>query len=463
MDKAKLATPADNASRDLSRSVESGSNKATESAILRRNSRSQNGPRQQTWSRPVFSRLRWQLPAVVISCTILPAGIVSATDGLAVIHNNPETLMLTAGCSILALILFRRLESFPGISSLGYVIPSALAPFIVALVGILAFRLEYSRSYLLFSAAISTILFVALWAYHRHRCAPVVYVLPGAHISPTARLKLKPISTPPEEMERHSIVAVDLRLDMAPHWDQFILNSALAGIPVYHSKSLEESITGKVEIEHLSENTFGSVVPSSIYSRTKRILDVSVLVLFSPFIIGTIFLVAAIIKLSTRDRVFFFQERVGFRGKTFTVVKFRTMVSTEFDDGNSDQLINYMTMENDARVTRVGRFLRRYRLDELPQVLNIVRGEMSWIGPRPEAELLSCWYDMEIPFYGYRHMVRPGITGWAQVNQGHVVDVNEVKEKLYYDFYYIKHFSIWLDLLIVARTLRTLFIGNGAS
>ena len=174
-------------------------------------------------------------------------------------------------------------------------------------------------------------------------------------------------------------------------------------------------------------------------------------------------MVAAHIKLSTRDRVFFFQERVGFRGKTFTVVKFRTMVSTEFDDGNSDQLINYMTMENDARVTRVGRFLRRYRLDELPQVLNIVRGEMSWIGPRPEAELLSCWYDMEIPFYGYRHMVRPGITGWAQVNQGHVVDVNEVKEKLYYDFYYIKHFSIWLDLLIVARTLRTLFIGNGAS
>jgi lipopolysaccharide/colanic/teichoic acid biosynthesis glycosyltransferase len=94
-------------------------------------------------------------------------------------------------------------------------------------------------------------------------------------------------------------------------------------------------------------------------------------------------------------------------------------------------------------------------------VLNIIRGEMSWIGPRPEAVALSLWYEAELPFYRYRHIVRPGITGWAQVKQGHVADVDEVLGKLHYDFYYIKNFSFWLDLLIVARTIRTVLSGFG--
>src|SRR3546814_15010715 len=101
------------------------------------------------------------------------------------------------------------------------------------------------------------------------------------------------------------------------------------------------------------------------------------------------------------------------------------------------------------------RFLRQSRLDELPQIINVLKGEMSWIGPRPEAEVLSQWYEAEIPFYRYRHIVRPGMSGWAQVNQGHVVEVGAVRDKLYYDFYYIKHFSPWIDILIVARTIRT--------
>ena len=121
-----------------------------------------------------------------------------------------------------------------------------------------------------------------------------------------------------------------------------------------------------------------------------------------------------------------------------------------------------MTRDDDARVTRIGRHLRRYRIDELPQVINIIKGEMSWIGPRPEAVPLSHWYESELPFYRYRHIVRPGITGWAQVRQGHVADVEDVLWKLQYDFYYIKNFSFWLDILIVARTIRTILSGFGA-
>jgi lipopolysaccharide/colanic/teichoic acid biosynthesis glycosyltransferase len=121
-----------------------------------------------------------------------------------------------------------------------------------------------------------------------------------------------------------------------------------------------------------------------------------------------------------------------------------------------------ITSEDDQRVTRVGKVLRKLRLDELPQVVNILKGEMSWIGPRPEAEVLSKWYMGELPFYRYRHVVKPGISGWAQVNQGHVAEVEEVHRKLQYDFYYIKYFSPLLDLLIVFRTVKTMLTGFGS-
>jgi len=115
-----------------------------------------------------------------------------------------------------------------------------------------------------------------------------------------------------------------------------------------------------------------------------------------------------------------------------------------------------------AASERVGGFLRRVRLDELPQIFNVLRGEMSLIGPRPEAVPLSRWYESELPFYFYRHIVRPGISGWAQVHQGHVTDLDAVHQKLTYDFYYIKNFSAWLDILIALRTIPTMLSGFGS-
>jgi len=129
---------------------------------------------------------------------------------------------------------------------------------------------------------------------------------------------------------------------------------------------------------------------------------------------------------------------------------------------SKDQRDSAMTKEGDNRITSIGHFLRHSRIDELPQLVNVLKGEMSWIGPRPEAMILSRWYEQEIPFYRYRHIVRPGITGWAQVSQGHVVEVTDVTSKLYYDFYYIKNYSLWIDILIVIRTIRTMMTGFGA-
>jgi len=150
---------------------------------------------------------------------------------------------------------------------------------------------------------------------------------------------------------------------------------------------------------------------------------------------------------------------MGYQGQPFRMYKLRTMTVAPAAE---DARLAAITQDEDDRVTRIGRHLRRYRIDELPQIFNIFRGEMSWIGPRPEAVPLSRWYEAELPFYRYRHIVRPGITGWAQVRQGHVAEVEDVLWKLQYDFYYIKNFSFWLDLLILARTARTVLSGFGA-
>ncbi|BBI21185.1 hypothetical protein EKJ_20320 [Qipengyuania flava] len=140
------------------------------------------------------------------------------------------------------------------------------------------------------------------------------------------------------------------------------------------------------------------------------------------------------------------------------MLKLRTM--TEGHIGNDRDLS--ITQEGDKSITRVGGFLRRTRLDELPQVFNVLRGEMSWIGPRPEAVSLSQWYENQIAFYRYRHIVRPGITGWAQVNQGHVTNVDEVNRKLQYDFYYIKNLSYWIDGIIILKTIKVIISGFGS-
>jgi lipopolysaccharide/colanic/teichoic acid biosynthesis glycosyltransferase len=117
---------------------------------------------------------------------------------------------------------------------------------------------------------------------------------------------------------------------------------------------------------------------------------------------------------------------------------------------------------NKQKITRVGYFLRKYRFDELPQFWNVLSGEMSLIGPRPEELSLALWYEREIPFFSYRYLVRPGISGWAQVMHGHVIGIDETKDKLSYDFYYINNFSLWLDFLIIYKTLGTILSGFGS-
>jgi lipopolysaccharide/colanic/teichoic acid biosynthesis glycosyltransferase len=213
-----------------------------------------------------------------------------------------------------------------------------------------------------------------------------------------------------------------------------------------------------VELEHLSENSFGSLVPAAGYFYLKGLVDLVVALLVLPVVLPLMMIIAVCIRMDSIGPALFRQVRVGHAGKLFTVYKFRTMHCTRSEAVRAAAI----TAADDERITRLGKILRRLRIDELPQIFNILKGEMSWIGPRPEAQVLSQWYTSEIPFYRYRHVVKPGISGWAQVNQGHVADVNSVYTKLQYDFYYIKYFSPWLDALIFFRTLKTMLTGFGA-
>src|SRR5258705_13842524 len=166
--------------------------------------------------------------------------------------------------------------------------------------------------------------------------------------------------------------------------------------------------------------------------------------------------IAAAIKLESRGPVFFIQERVGLRGRKFRLIKFRTMRQlSDMPPGDS-----VWGRDNASRVTRLGAVLRRYRLDELPQCLNILKGDMSLVGPRPEMAVNVATFSAVIPFYNLRHEVRPGLTGWAQVRAGYSMSTEEVTRKLCYDLYYIKRMSVTFDLQILVDTLKLVLIGK---
>ncbi|MBW7897019.1 MAG: sugar transferase, partial [Opitutaceae bacterium] len=191
-----------------------------------------------------------------------------------------------------------------------------------------------------------------------------------------------------------------------------------------------------------------------VFERFKRATDLvlagTVLILVSPLL----FVCALAIKLDDRGPVFFTQTRIGKNRQPFRILKLRTMRS----DGAKG---NRYTQPGDSRITRIGRLLRTTRLDEFPQLWNVLRGEMSMIGPRAEWDQLVQQYEQEIPCYHFRHLVKPGITGWAQVNYPYGANLEDTVRKLEYDLYYIRHFSFMLDAAIVLKTIHTMLFGRG--
>ena len=323
-------------------------------------------------------------------------------------------------------------------------------------------RFNYSRSVFVASFILCVVWFYVQYSRAQRRGELAIGIVPSGaapQLAKVSSIDWRMLAGPDSDATGLTAIAADLRSDLSDSWERRLTDYALAGLPVYHSKQLMESLTGQVELEHLSENSFGGLAPVSAYMAFKHTIDWIAAALALLLLLPLFLILSIAIRLDSPGSPIFRQQRVGYRGRPFTVYKFRSMTAREVPE---DERTQAMTQTNDQRVTRIGRFLRTSRIDELPQLFNVLKGDMSWIGPRPEAEVLSRWYENEIPFYRYRHIVRPGITGWAQVSQGHVAEVDDVRLKLHYDFFYIKHFSPWLDLLIVARTIRTMLTGFGA-
>ena len=236
-------------------------------------------------------------------------------------------------------------------------------------------------------------------------------------------------------------------------WDRLFSRAVLRNIPVYDLSQLREMVMGRVQLQSRPVEVFGYLRPSQPYLRINRVIDTAVAVFALAALLPLLAWLVALIRLDSPGHGVFRQTRVGYQGRRFTCYKLRTMHKGVAGPD--------YTEEGDLRITRIGRHLRKWRLDELPQLVNIIKGEMSWIGPRPEAVSLARQYERAIPNYAYRHAVRPGISGWAAVHQGNVALEDAVTVKLEYDFYYLKNFSISLDFLTVLMSIRTIITGFG--
>ncbi|QXF11822.1 MULTISPECIES: exopolysaccharide biosynthesis polyprenyl glycosylphosphotransferase [Sphingopyxis] len=414
-----------------------------------------------------FGSLRLQLFLCCVFGVFVPVMTYIGGDLSIISSNGPIAISVVTATitTIVGVVATRKFGSFPGSFSISYVFPALASSYAIALAIILLMRAPYSGMLLSVTFVCVLTTRFAIGAVEPRRDTNRYYLVPGGDIERIrSELEADCIilkeSVLPEDPS--AVIVADLHHDHLAEWERAFAVAALKGIAIYHYKQVWEARTGKVRIEHLSENSLGSLMPSNSYAKIKRLIDIALTLAVLPILLLPLLLTGLLIRLDSPGPMFFRQERIGYRGQAFSVLKFRTMRVAQPVSTNDDGVQEAITKDQDERITRIGRFLRKTRIDELPQLFNILRGEMSWIGPRPEARPLSEWYEREIPFFVYRHIVRPGITGWAQVNQGHVVGISDVHDKLRFDFFYIKNFSMWLDILILFKTVVVIVKGYGA-
>ena len=239
-----------------------------------------------------------------------------------------------------------------------------------------------------------------------------------------------------------------------------LLQYKLEGLQYYNYLEFYETYENKLPISHLSpkwflENTGFEIYHNNFNLKAKRLLDLFFAMLIGIFAAPVIILAAIIVKLESKGPVFFIQERIGEGNRKFNIVKFRSMTTDAEKDGPQ------WASKNDNRVTKFGKIMRATRIDELPQLWNVLRGEMSFVGPRPEREFFIQQLEKEIPYYNLRHTVKPGLTGWAQVMYPYGASVEDAYRKLQYDLYYIKHHSIPFDVKVLLKTVTIVIFGKG--
>ncbi|WP_106478273.1 sugar transferase [Phytohalomonas tamaricis] len=415
--------------------------------------------RHSLWYEKLFFNRWFQAFLGLIIVLMLPALIYW---GWGFWHDlNQEHTVSLLGAMIayaISISAVRHLSSFPGARAFAYIVPTITIAYVVMVGVVLFLGLEYSRTFLFISYVVAGFYcclgYLVGSKYKVQKLAVVPYgkvhqfcKIPGAD--------WRWLSEPSLQDMRVDGVVADLRGELSDEWQKFLAECTIHRIPVYNARQVYESITGRVHLDHLYENRYGSLIPREDYEIVKRFFDFIAVILVMPFVLPIMAVTALLIKRDDPGPAIFTQQRMGFHCRPFKVYKFRSMYLHH-------EGLGFTSEGEDPRITRIGKVIRKYRIDELPQLFNVLKGDMSLIGPRPESINLAEWYERDVPFFHYRHVVRPGISGWAQVEQGYAAEVEGMTTKLEYDFYYIKNFSFWLDILIVIRTIKTMLTGFGA-
>lgn len=270
--------------------------------------------------------------------------------------------------------------------------------------------------------------------------------------------ELEPVNVTAERLKADFVVqaADDMR---GANWMDALLRCRLDGRRVYEAAGFCERVLRRIPVTHLRTSDFAfadELTVSGARRAAKRVFDILVastlLLCAAPFLL----IVMAAIKLDSKGPLFYRQERTGLNGKSYWLWKFRSMRTDAEKNGA------VWARTNDDRVTRVGRFIRKTRIDEIPQVLNILTGDMSFVGPRPERPVFIEQLKQQIPFYALREAVKPGLTGWAQIRYPYGASVEDARNKLEFDLYYVKNGSLFLDMSIIFHTVRHVLLARGA-
>ena len=238
-----------------------------------------------------------------------------------------------------------------------------------------------------------------------------------------------------------------------------LMDVRLTGIAVSDYQSFYESETGCVDLDAVKPSWFlfsNGFAGTRLHKWLKRTLDLAVSLVFLVLFLPLMLLAAIAVRLESPGPVFYRQQRIGFRGRTFTLFKFRSMCADAEKDG-----VPKWADRNDSRITRVGAVIRKTRIDELPQIFNVLMGDMSFVGPCPERAYFVDQLAAQLPFYADRHWVKPGITGWAQLNYQYGASVEDAKIKLQYDLYYVNYYGILLDIIVIIQTVRVVLWPSG--
>jgi len=392
-------------------------------------------------------------------CVVLPIPIYATDEPFMGPFDASElTIIVTAIAYSIVWYAGRRLDAFPGAGvNASQIAPIAVITYALIAAILLLLRLDYSRIQF-FGSGLLTVLWMAVIAQLRARYLVRNYaVMPYSAIAALPKLatcRWLDFAEVRRRSLRVDAIVADLGGEMEEGQIGALADAAIAGVPVLDRRYIVETMTGRTPLGGLTPNEFGALLPSRQYLVVRRAVELALTILLLPVLLPILAVVALLIRLDSGGPVFFLQTRIGRQGRPFRMIKFRTMY-----DGASGPSF---TKSADPRITRIGRYLRPCRLDELPQLFNVLKGEMSWVGPRPEAASLEQGYVRDIEYFALRGIVRPGVTGWAQINQGYAHEADAMRAKLEYDLYYLKHCSLWLDMVIVLRTFAVVFRGTGA-